>query len=60
MAVRWGIVSAGLISSDFAAVLQALPRSEHQVRRPSEVLGQSRPRGGDSWVRGRRELSSRL
>ncbi|KAI5935980.1 trans-1,2-dihydrobenzene-1,2-diol dehydrogenase [Manis javanica] len=31
MAVRWGIVSAGLISSDFAAVLQALPRSEHQV-----------------------------
>uniref|UniRef100_A0A2K6JMR7 Dihydrodiol dehydrogenase n=2 Tax=Rhinopithecus TaxID=542827 RepID=A0A2K6JMR7_RHIBE len=31
MAVRWGIVSVGLISSDFTAVLQTLPRSEHQV-----------------------------
>nr|KAF6273703.1 dihydrodiol dehydrogenase [Pipistrellus kuhlii] len=31
MALRWGIVSAGLISSDFTAVLRTLPRSEHQV-----------------------------
>ncbi|XP_040834239.1 trans-1,2-dihydrobenzene-1,2-diol dehydrogenase [Ochotona curzoniae] len=31
MALRWGIVSAGLIAADFATVLQALPRSEHQV-----------------------------
>ncbi|KAF5925908.1 trans-1,2-dihydrobenzene-1,2-diol dehydrogenase [Diceros bicornis minor] len=31
MALRWGIVSAGLISSDFTTVLRALPRSEHQV-----------------------------
>uniref|UniRef100_A0A2K6UFL9 Dihydrodiol dehydrogenase n=1 Tax=Saimiri boliviensis boliviensis TaxID=39432 RepID=A0A2K6UFL9_SAIBB len=31
MAVCWGIVSAGLISSDFTAVLQTLPRSEHKV-----------------------------
>uniref|UniRef100_A0A4X1W1A9 Trans-1,2-dihydrobenzene-1,2-diol dehydrogenase n=2 Tax=Sus scrofa TaxID=9823 RepID=A0A4X1W1A9_PIG len=31
MALRWGIVSAGLISSDFTTVLRLLPRSEHQV-----------------------------
>uniref|UniRef100_A0A2K5SD99 Dihydrodiol dehydrogenase n=1 Tax=Cebus imitator TaxID=2715852 RepID=A0A2K5SD99_CEBIM len=31
MAVCWGIVAAGLISSDFTAVLQTLPRSEHKV-----------------------------
>uniref|UniRef100_A0A8C0PLT3 Trans-1,2-dihydrobenzene-1,2-diol dehydrogenase n=2 Tax=Canis lupus familiaris TaxID=9615 RepID=A0A8C0PLT3_CANLF len=31
MALRWGIVSAGLISSDFTTVLGTLPRSEHQV-----------------------------
>uniref|UniRef100_H0WWG1 Trans-1,2-dihydrobenzene-1,2-diol dehydrogenase n=1 Tax=Otolemur garnettii TaxID=30611 RepID=H0WWG1_OTOGA len=31
MALRWGIVSVGLISSDFTAVLRTLPRSEHQV-----------------------------
>uniref|UniRef100_A0A2K6FX25 Dihydrodiol dehydrogenase n=1 Tax=Propithecus coquereli TaxID=379532 RepID=A0A2K6FX25_PROCO len=31
MALCWGIVSAGLISSDFTAVLRTLPRSEHQV-----------------------------
>ncbi|KAM6223621.1 trans-1,2-dihydrobenzene-1,2-diol dehydrogenase [Rhynchocyon petersi] len=31
MAIRWGIVSVGLISSDFTTVLQTLPRSEHQV-----------------------------
>ncbi|XP_007957370.1 trans-1,2-dihydrobenzene-1,2-diol dehydrogenase-like, partial [Orycteropus afer afer] len=31
MAVRWGIVSVGLISSDFTTVLRTLPRSEHQV-----------------------------
>ncbi|XP_049756663.1 trans-1,2-dihydrobenzene-1,2-diol dehydrogenase [Elephas maximus indicus] len=31
MALRWGIVSVGLISSDFTTALQTLPRSEHQV-----------------------------
>ncbi|XP_044112863.1 trans-1,2-dihydrobenzene-1,2-diol dehydrogenase isoform X2 [Neovison vison] len=31
MAVRWGIVSVGFISSDFTTVLRTLPRSEHQV-----------------------------
>uniref|UniRef100_A0A5F5PM74 Dihydrodiol dehydrogenase n=1 Tax=Equus caballus TaxID=9796 RepID=A0A5F5PM74_HORSE len=31
MALCWGIVSAGLISSDFTTVLRTLPRSEHQV-----------------------------
>uniref|UniRef100_A0A8C9DDC4 Dihydrodiol dehydrogenase n=1 Tax=Prolemur simus TaxID=1328070 RepID=A0A8C9DDC4_PROSS len=31
MALRWGIVSAGFISSDFTAVLRTLPSSEHQV-----------------------------
>jgi len=31
MALRWGIVSVGLISSDFTTVLRTLPRSEHQV-----------------------------
>uniref|UniRef100_A0A5F9CMA9 Trans-1,2-dihydrobenzene-1,2-diol dehydrogenase n=1 Tax=Oryctolagus cuniculus TaxID=9986 RepID=A0A5F9CMA9_RABIT len=31
MALRWGVVSAGLIAGDFVTVLQALPRSEHQV-----------------------------
>ncbi|XP_070627534.1 trans-1,2-dihydrobenzene-1,2-diol dehydrogenase isoform X2 [Bos indicus] len=31
MALRWGIVSAGLISSDFTTMLRMLPRSEHQV-----------------------------
>uniref|UniRef100_A0A673VKC5 Trans-1,2-dihydrobenzene-1,2-diol dehydrogenase n=1 Tax=Suricata suricatta TaxID=37032 RepID=A0A673VKC5_SURSU len=31
MALRWGIVSAGLISSDFTTALRTLPRSEHQV-----------------------------
>ncbi|KAM7233147.1 hypothetical protein CapIbe_015283 [Capra ibex] len=31
MALRWGIVSAGLISSDFMTMLRMLPRSEHQV-----------------------------
>ncbi|XP_006868238.1 PREDICTED: trans-1,2-dihydrobenzene-1,2-diol dehydrogenase [Chrysochloris asiatica] len=31
MALRWGIVSVGLISSDFTKVLHMLPRSEHQV-----------------------------
>lgn len=28
---RWGIVSAGLISSDFVASLKALPKDEHRV-----------------------------
>lgn len=46
MAVRWGIVSAGLISNDFTTVLQTLPRSEHQVRAPSGVLGKSWRRPG--------------
>ncbi|XP_069857116.1 trans-1,2-dihydrobenzene-1,2-diol dehydrogenase isoform X1 [Dipodomys merriami] len=31
MALRWGIVSAGLIASDFTTVLGTLPRSDHQV-----------------------------
>ncbi|XP_007074209.1 trans-1,2-dihydrobenzene-1,2-diol dehydrogenase [Panthera tigris] len=31
MAMRWGIVSVGLISSDFTTALRTLPRSEHQV-----------------------------
>uniref|UniRef100_A0A8C5L761 Trans-1,2-dihydrobenzene-1,2-diol dehydrogenase n=1 Tax=Jaculus jaculus TaxID=51337 RepID=A0A8C5L761_JACJA len=31
MALRWGVVSAGLIATDFASVLSSLPRSEHQV-----------------------------
>lgn len=31
MALRWGIVSAGLIASDFTTVLSSLPPSEHQV-----------------------------
>ncbi|KAL1769204.1 trans-1,2-dihydrobenzene-1,2-diol dehydrogenase [Sigmodon hispidus] len=31
MALRWGIVSAGLIASDFTTVLNSLPPSEHQV-----------------------------
>lgn len=39
MALRWGIVSAGLIASDFATVLRMLPRSEHQVRPLSGTLG---------------------
>ncbi|GAB1292077.1 Trans-1,2-dihydrobenzene-1,2-diol dehydrogenase [Apodemus speciosus] len=31
MALRWGIVSAGLIASDFTTMLSFLPPSEHQV-----------------------------
>nr|XP_006986343.2 trans-1,2-dihydrobenzene-1,2-diol dehydrogenase [Peromyscus maniculatus bairdii] len=31
MALRWGIVSAGLIASDFTTMLSSLPPSEHQV-----------------------------
>uniref|UniRef100_A0A250XYP4 Trans-1,2-dihydrobenzene-1,2-diol dehydrogenase n=1 Tax=Castor canadensis TaxID=51338 RepID=A0A250XYP4_CASCN len=31
MALCWGIVSAGLIASDFVTALSTLPRSEHQV-----------------------------
>ena len=30
-ATRWGIISAGLISSDFVQALQGLPKDEHQV-----------------------------
>lgn len=53
MALRWGIVSAGLISSDFTTVLQTLPRSEHQVRPPPAPGSWGRAGGGrDSWVRG--------
>ncbi|EHB06278.1 Trans-1,2-dihydrobenzene-1,2-diol dehydrogenase [Heterocephalus glaber] len=32
MALRWGIVSVGLISSDFTTVPGPLPRSDHQPR----------------------------
>lgn len=31
MALRWGIVSAGLISSDFVSALDTLPSDEHSV-----------------------------
>ncbi|XP_048185894.1 trans-1,2-dihydrobenzene-1,2-diol dehydrogenase [Perognathus longimembris pacificus] len=31
MALRWGIVSAGLISNDFTTTLGTLPRSDHEV-----------------------------
>ncbi|XP_003465577.1 trans-1,2-dihydrobenzene-1,2-diol dehydrogenase isoform X2 [Cavia porcellus] len=31
MPLRWGIVSAGLISNDFTTVLNSLPSSDHQV-----------------------------
>uniref|UniRef100_A0A4X2KZT4 Trans-1,2-dihydrobenzene-1,2-diol dehydrogenase n=1 Tax=Vombatus ursinus TaxID=29139 RepID=A0A4X2KZT4_VOMUR len=31
MVLRWGILSAGLISHDFATALRSLPRSEHQI-----------------------------
>ncbi|GAB5581803.1 trans-1 [Prionailurus iriomotensis] len=34
MALRWGIVSVGLISSDFTTALRTLPRSEHQGHLP--------------------------
>ncbi|XP_044526941.1 trans-1,2-dihydrobenzene-1,2-diol dehydrogenase [Gracilinanus agilis] len=30
-ALRWGVLSAGLISHDFVTALRSLPRSEHQV-----------------------------
>ncbi|XP_068959468.1 trans-1,2-dihydrobenzene-1,2-diol dehydrogenase isoform X1 [Petaurus breviceps papuanus] len=30
-ALRWGILSAGLIAHDFTTALRSLPRSEHQV-----------------------------
>ncbi|XP_020859666.1 trans-1,2-dihydrobenzene-1,2-diol dehydrogenase isoform X2 [Phascolarctos cinereus] len=29
--LRWGLLSAGLISHDFATALRSLPRSEHQI-----------------------------
>lgn len=38
MALHWGIVSAGLIASDFTTMLRMLPRSEHQVHPPSLFL----------------------
>lgn len=31
MAVRWGIVSAGKISSDFVSALASLPNTDHKV-----------------------------
>ncbi|KAG0719546.1 Trans-1,2-dihydrobenzene-1,2-diol dehydrogenase [Chionoecetes opilio] len=31
MATRWGIISVGMISCDFAAAVQLLPKEEHQV-----------------------------
>lgn len=39
MALRWGIVSAGLIANDFTTMLSLLPPSEHQVHLPWETLG---------------------
>lgn len=53
MALRWGIVSAGLIASDFTTVLSSLPPSEHQVQLPRETLG-LRKRGASGL---RRSLS---
>ena len=29
--IRWGIVSAGLIATDFCLALRTLPADEHQV-----------------------------
>ena len=37
MATRWGIVSAGKISSDFVTALSLLPKEEHCVRHFSFV-----------------------
>ncbi|XP_045122760.1 trans-1,2-dihydrobenzene-1,2-diol dehydrogenase-like [Portunus trituberculatus] len=31
MATRWGIISAGIISTDFVSAMQVLPKEEHQV-----------------------------
>lgn len=56
MALRWGIVSAGLIASDFTTVLTSLPPSEHQVHLPRETLG-LRKRGASGL---RRSLVPRL
>lgn len=53
MALRWGIVSAGLIASDFTTVLSSLPPLEHQVQLPRETLG-LRKRGASGL---RRSLS---
>lgn len=53
MALRWGIVSVGLISSDFTTVLRTLPPSEHQVRPPSGILGKSRRGAGTPGSEGR-------
>lgn len=39
MALRWGVVSAGFIASDFTTVLSSLPPSEHQVHAPWKTLG---------------------
>lgn len=39
MALRWGVVSAGFIASDFTTVLSSLPPTEHQVHAPWKTLG---------------------
>lgn len=40
MPLRWGIVSAGLISNDFTTVLNSLPSSDHQVWSPTRREGE--------------------
>lgn len=52
MALRWGIVSAGLIASDFTSVLSSLPLSEHQVPLARKTLGLR-----EEWSRGSKEES---
>ena len=41
MATRWGIVSAGKISSDFVTALSLLPKEEHCVRHFSFVKSEN-------------------
>ena len=38
---RWGIVSTGLISSDFVSALKALPKDQHRVVAVVEIYPQS-------------------
>lgn len=57
MAVRWGIVSAGLIASDFTTVLRMLPRSEHQVRALSGIEEKREP---GTWTPAPREEGIRV
>ena len=37
-ATRWGIASAGNISSDYVTALKLLPEEEHQVRKETPPL----------------------